>query len=259
MELAPLSKVVIIDDDPLAIEVLRQALARHPEVSVAAAATDAASGRASILALRPDLLFLDIELTPVEGGTENGLDFLQALRPDVTWGMRVVFYTSYEKYLLQALRAAAFDFLLKPLDEAELTALLDRYAGRRTDDLQRVDAAIRSLRRSRPLLLSNEEGEKVVVRPHSVGYFSYSSTRKTWEAMLDDGRRVLLKHNTTAEAILDYGSEFVRIHKMYIVNVNYLSVIREGEISLTYPFHRAEGLKVSKVYRKELMDRFYDI
>ena len=256
--MAPLSKVVIIDDDPLAIDVLREALARHDEIYVAATATDAVAGRTAILTQRPDLLFLDIELPPVEGGEENGLDFLQSLRPQVAWGMRVVFYTSYEKYLLQALRAAAFDYLLKPLDEAELTALLDRYAGRRTDDLQRVDAAIRDLRRARPLLLTNEEGEKVVVRPHSVGYFSYNSGRKTWEAVLADGRHVLLKHNTTAEAILDYGNEFVRIHKMYIINVGYLSVIREGELSLAYPFHKVEGLKVSKMYRNVLLARFSD-
>lgn len=46
---------------------------------------------------------------------------------------------------------------------------------------------------------------------------------------------------------------------MYIINVGYLSVIREGELSLAYPFHKVEGLKVSKMYRKVLLDRFYDI
>ena len=57
----------------------------------------------------PDLLFLDVELPDT-----LGLNLLSEIREDILWDMKVVFYTSYDKYLLQALRESAFDFLLKP-------------------------------------------------------------------------------------------------------------------------------------------------
>ena len=72
--------------------------------------------------LRPDLLFLDVELPDV-----LGLNLLSEMRDEVLWDMKVVFYTSYDKYLLQALRESAFDFLLKPFETGDLRVVIERY------------------------------------------------------------------------------------------------------------------------------------
>lgn len=254
------AKVVIIDDDVLSIEVLKNALLPYEYVQIAATATNAEQGESAVFAHHPDLLFLDIEL-PASGlqTTTNGLEFLGEIQSRVTWDMRVVFYTSYEKYLLEALRANAFDFLLKPINQSDLSQLLTRFRERRISDLQRLSATKAHDLNERPLLITSVTNEKMVVRPHNIGYFRYNSTRKLWEVMLDDGRGIFLKHNTTADVILNYGAHFIQIHKIYIINLHYLNMIQNAQCVMSYPFHEADSLKVSKVYRKALLDRFYDI
>lgn len=57
----------------------------------------------------------------------TGLDLLREMRDCVAWNMRVVFYTAYDKYMIQAIREAAFDYLLKPFGEQELKDILTRF------------------------------------------------------------------------------------------------------------------------------------
>lgn len=97
-------KVVIVDDERTAIDALRRELGAYQEFEIKGTANNGAKGKKMIMELRPDLLFLDVELPDV-----LGLNLLSEMRDEVLWDMKVVFYTSYDKYLLQALRESAFD------------------------------------------------------------------------------------------------------------------------------------------------------
>lgn len=108
-------KVVIVDDERTAIDALRRELGAYQEFEIKGTASNGAKGKKMIMELRPDLLFLDVELPDV-----LGLNLLSEIRDEVLWDMKVVFYTSYDKYLLQALRESAFDFLLKPFETEDL-------------------------------------------------------------------------------------------------------------------------------------------
>ena len=99
---------LIIDDDNPSVLVLTERLKAFSDVQIVATAHNGEGGRNAVMKYKPDLLFLDIELPDI-----SGLDFLSSLDKNIDWDMKVVFYTSYEKYLLQALRLQAFDFLLK--------------------------------------------------------------------------------------------------------------------------------------------------
>lgn len=57
----------------------------------------------------------------------TGMELLQEIRDSVSWNMRIVFYTAYDKYMIQAIREAAFDYLLKPFEEQELRDILARF------------------------------------------------------------------------------------------------------------------------------------
>ena len=70
-------------------------------------------GKKLIAKVQPDLLFLDVELPDM-----TGMELLQEIRDSVSWNMRIVFYTAYDKYMIQAIREAAFDYLLKPFRRA---------------------------------------------------------------------------------------------------------------------------------------------
>lgn len=115
-------KVVIVDDERTAIDALRRELGAYQEFEIKGTASNGAKGKKMIMELRPDLLFLDVELPDV-----LGLNLLSEIRDEVLWDMKVVFYTSYDKYLLQALRESAFDFLLKPFETEDLKIVIERY------------------------------------------------------------------------------------------------------------------------------------
>ena len=113
-------KVIIIDDEKAAIETLRRDLEVQTDLEIKGTAGNGAKGKKLIMDIHPDLLFLDIELPDIQG-----IRLLSEIREQVLWDMKVVFYTAYDKYLLQALRESAFDYLLKPYDIEELNLIIE--------------------------------------------------------------------------------------------------------------------------------------
>lgn len=247
------TKVIIIDDDKPSVAVLTTELKAYQDVTVIATAYNCHDGEQAIMKHKPQLIFLDIELPGI-----NGLEFLAALQSKIDWKMSTIFYTSYEKYMLQALRMQAFDFLLKPVNKDDLLLAMNRYYLNKKNALPSPILPLQ-YPTDKPLLINTVTNDKVVLRPQNIGYFRYNSERKLWEIILDDFRHVILKHNTTAEVILNYGAEFIQIHKTYIININYLSMIQESTCIMLYPFNTVTELKVSKIYRKKLFDKFYNL
>lgn len=247
------TKVIIIDDDKPSVTVLANELKVYQDVVVVATAFNSHDGEQAILKHKPQLIFLDIELPSI-----NGLEFLATLRSQIDWEMNIIFYTSYEKYMLQALRMQAFDFLLKPVNPNDLLLAMNRYYVNRKNA---QPSSIPSIHypTDKPLLITTITNDKIILRPQNIGYFRYNSERKLWEIVLDDFRHVILKHNTTADVILNYGTEFIQIHKTYIININYLSMIQENTCIMLYPFNAVTELKVSKIYRKKLFEKFYNL
>ena len=115
--------VIIIDDDLGSIQKLQNDLLAFSEVRILDTATTAELGKRHILKYQPDLVFLDVELPDM-----SGFDLLDDIRDDILPNLRVVFYTVYDKYILDALRASAFDYLLK-LSGTHRTFSYDRTCG----------------------------------------------------------------------------------------------------------------------------------
>ena len=120
-------KVAIVDDDEVALENLSFELGKDARFFLKGTARNGKQGKKLIAKVQPDLLFLDVELPDM-----TGMELLQEIRDSVSWNMRIVFYTAYDKYMIQAIREAAFDYLLKPFEEQELRDILARFcrAGR---------------------------------------------------------------------------------------------------------------------------------
>ena len=112
-------KAIIIDDEEKGRVVLKQKLADHcPSVLVVCEASNGEEGKVAILEHHPDLVFLDIEMPRM-----NGFEMLNNLSEK---NFHLIFTTAYDHYAIKAIKYAAFDYLLKPIDIEELKVAVNK-------------------------------------------------------------------------------------------------------------------------------------
>ena len=246
-----LTKVFIVDDNQEAIEVLQRLLEKNYSVDIVGTACDAKSAAETIIQTEPDIIFIDIELP-----TMSGLEFCSLIRQDIKPETKVVFYTGHEKYMLDAIRHQAFDYLMKPPTEQDLGQIMTRYYENKLAGIPTVGANTEQL----PIILVvNAMNEHTTLRISDIAYFRYNQERKIWETICMDGSTFLLRHRTTADVIQNYSTDFVQIHKRYIVNINQIKKIQESACILMEPKEAVTELRISKNYRTQLMSAFYSL
>jgi two-component system LytT family response regulator len=111
-------RCLIVDDERLARQVMRDLLATHPDFQIVAEATDLTEAIGSVRRHQPDMLFLDVQMP---GG--DGFQLLDTLTPDLP---HVVFVTAYDRHALRAFDVNALDFLLKPVEPERLALAIQR-------------------------------------------------------------------------------------------------------------------------------------
>jgi two-component system LytT family response regulator len=111
-------KALLIDDERLARSELRRLLAAFPDLMIAGEAANAKQARDQLAALKPDLIFLDVQMPG-----ETGMQLLELLEPPVP---HVIFTTAYDEFAVKAFELNALDYLLKPVDPVRLAAAMDK-------------------------------------------------------------------------------------------------------------------------------------
>ena len=139
------SRTIIVDDEPLARLRLRTLLAEHADFVVVAECGDGGEAIEAIGRLRPDVVFLDVQMAEVDGVT-----VARAL--DGPAAPAVVFVTAFDQYAVRAFEVRAVDYLMKPFDEERFIETLDRLRARRNtsaaaDAHDRLLATLRDLGR----------------------------------------------------------------------------------------------------------------
>lgn len=246
-----LTKVFIVDDNFEAIELLRCMLEHDYSVEVVGTAGDAETAAEQIVSTEPDLIFLDVELP-----TMSGLEFSTMMRSELKPETKVVFYTGHDKYMLDAIRQNAFDYLLKPPTSQELSQIMTRYYENR---LSGISQPLSSEPRLPLIMVVNAMNEHLTLRLSACAFFRYNQDRKVWEIVCMNGEIYMLRHRTTSDVILNYSPDLVQIHKRYIVNVNNIKKIQDAVCILNEPMDENRELKVSKNYRTALMAAFYSL
>ncbi len=246
-----LTKVFIVDDNFEAIEILRHILEHDYSVEVVGTAGDAETGFAEIVNTEPDLIFLDVELP-----TMSGLEFCTMIRSELKPETKVVFYTGHDKYMLEAIRRQAFDYLLKPPTKQELSQIMTRYY---EDKLTGIPSSVHADSHLPLILVVNALNEHLTLRLAECAFFRYNQERRVWEVICMDGETYMLRHRTTSDVILHYSADFVQIHKRYIVNVNNIKKIQDAVCILNEPLENNRELKISKNFKQELLSAFYSM
>ena len=213
-------------------------------------------GTKLIFKTKPDLVFLDVELPDMQGS-----ELLNLIRNEITWNMQVIFYTAYNKYMLDAIRESAFDYLMKPIDKEDLSKMIKRFLEKAEEQrLQTVPfhVLLRSLSpMEQMIIIPLPTSDLQFLRPENIGFFKYNSERKQWEAYLNNSSSpIAIRKNIAADQIQASSPSFVQIHQSYIININYLIMIKDKKCVFYPPFDNVHDLQISKLYLKKLQEKF---
>ena len=202
---------VLVDDEVLAREYLRELLRAHPEIVVAAECANGFEAVKAIAETCPDLLFLDVQMPKLDG-----FEVLELIEP--AQALVVIFVTAYDQYAMRAFDAHAVDYLLKPFSAERFERALERARARLGEHrgLPEMASEVRPAG-VRPQRLVVKDGTRVHVIP--IGKLDYVAAQDDYVA-LHSGGKSYLKQQTigSLEGLLD-PARFVRIHRSAIVNL----------------------------------------
>lgn len=239
-------RVLLVDDEPLVREGVRNVLARQPGIEIVAEARDGLEALDAIERFRPDLLFLDIQMPALDGfGVLQSLE--ESQRPTV------VFVTAYEQYALRAFDAHAVDYLLKPFDDARLLKALERalqWIERGSASDPRVSALLRARKRQR--FVVKHGGRFQLVQADDVHWIE---ARGNYVHLHASGGPFLLRETLTALADTLDPQRFVRVHRSALVDGNRVQSMRRqpsGDYELTLT--SGERIPLSRSYRDAFLE-----
>jgi two-component system, LytTR family, response regulator len=210
----PIMRVIVVDDEDLARGIVREYLASHPDVQIVGECSNGFDAVKAITELKPDLLFLDIQMPKLNGF--EVLDLLDA-KP------RVIFVTAYDSYAIKAFEVNAVDYLLKPFSRDRFEKALLRAAGQAGDEPpDAIDNLIRSTRSMTGPLerILVRDGSRVHVIPSPM--VDHIEAQDDYVSIHSGGKKYLkLERISDLETALD-PKRFVRIHRSHIVNIERL-------------------------------------
>jgi two-component system LytT family response regulator len=224
MEAAPL-RAYLVDDEPLAIERLKRLLANFDGLSIAGTATDPTQALAYLngeSSQSIDVLFLDIQMPGM-----NGFDLLARL----TEQPFVIFTTAYDEYALRAFEVNSIDYLVKPIEAAQLARALKKLGrlrpvpkpGWQRDSaalLQELAASLRGQLPDYPRRIASRVGERISFLDLDAVTHFVAQDKLTY-AVANGRRHAVDQTVAELERRLD-PSRFFRIHRSALVNVDWI-------------------------------------
>ncbi len=222
---------IIVDDENDSIEILSKDLKGYPEIEVIETATSAEKAKKIIVQYQPDLLFLDVEM-PRTNGLELLHEIKDSMRPDIC----VVFYSAFDRYMIDALRSSAFDYLIKPYQPEDLSNIITRIKERSEESSTAIEQAIRKLlTNDRKFALQAISG-LILLRPNEVLCFQYIDNLRSWQITTTDGAIHKLRTGIIAKDLLSFSPSFMQINQECILNTDYISSIENKTLKcILYP------------------------
>ncbi len=215
--------VFIAEDEPLAREVLRDAIYAHAGLRLVGEAADGASALAQINQLQPDAVFMDIQMPEM-----TGLEVLKRLR----CAPAIVFTTAYDQYAVTAFELHAVDYLLKPFTRARFDAAVARLLEPAHPAPDVVGAAL-----ARAIDRAPGRIERILVRdrgrifPLSLNEIEYLKADSKYTAIAARGQTFLVRIGISElEAQLD-PARFIRIHRSALVNLDFVDSMKADDQS----------------------------
>lgn len=250
-------KTVIVDDEPLALDLLRMLLTEHKDIEVVAQCKNGQEALAYLQSKPVELLFLDVQMPEVGGFDVVEQVGLRHLPP-------TVFVTAYHEHAVRAFDVHAVDYLTKPVEPERLGMALERVRKKIAAETalmtqEQLTAMLNSLRGATSesaiyvsRLLVKDADKDVLL---SVGKIDWIEAADYYTCLHVGSRRYMLR-----ETIGDLSNkldprQFVRIHRSSVVNLDQIQEIyRDGQTEGTVVLTGGQKLRMSRAGRQKLME-----
>jgi two-component system LytT family response regulator len=246
-------RTLIVDDEPLAREWVRNGLQEEADVEIVAECGDGFEAVKAVTELKPDLMVLDVQMPGLDG-----FGVLASLEPQDL--PAVIFVTAFDRYALKAFEAHAVDYLMKPFSSERLHEALERARAEvdrsSSRDLKAaLNALLEDIQRERAYpewLLIKKDDRSVFLRVADIDWIESSRNN----VRLHVGKEIYIFHETTSgiEAKLD-PKKFFRIHRSTIVNIEKIKEMHpwfNGDYAVT--LKDGTKLTLSSTYRERLKE-----
>lgn len=211
-------KTILIEDEKRAQILLQNILEKHfPNIEIMAIADDLPSGVKAIHKHKPDFIFLDIEM-PNFSGLEI-LDFFNEQEVHFS----IIFTTAYNHYAIEALKIAAIDYLLKPLNKEDIKEALERFEKKNKTYNQESFSSLKSIISDKKInkIAVPESNQLHFIKPEDIVYIKADNSYS--EIYLENGKQMIVSRSIkNFEDGLKENPSFCRIHKSYLINTQFV-------------------------------------
>lgn len=227
-------KALLIDDEPLARDIIREYLQHHPQIEIAQECNDGFEGVKAIMQHQPELIFLDIQMPKI-----SGFEMLELIEQPPA----VIFTTAFDEYAIKAFENNAVDYLLKPFSRERFDKAIGKWMEQRNSPAQKsgteslLQSAATLPQQSRRIVVKIA-GRIRIIPIEEVHYLEASDDYV--KIHTKDGSFIKNRTMSNFEQLLDV-HQFVRCHRSYMVNVqfitridpyekeSFLAILRSGE------------------------------
>ncbi len=245
-------RAVIVDDEDLARQILREYLEGEQDIEIVAECTNGFDAVKAVTEHKPELLFLDVQMPKLDG-----FEVLELIDNNVA----VVFVTAYDQYAMKAFDAAAVDYLLKPFDLERFRMALQR-ARRRLGEIA-APASASELKNAAQA--PGQHAQRIVIKDGTrvhiipVAQLDYAEAQDDYIALHSAGKTYLKQQTISSlEAALD-PARFVRVHRSFLLSLERVAKIepytKDTRIAVLSDGSRIPVSRAGFMRLKELMER----
>ena len=230
------SKVIIIDDEPLARSIVIEYIQHFPDLIVSQVCSNGFEGIKAIQQYKPDLIILDIQMPKI-----NGFEMLELIENPPA----VIFATAFDEYAIKAFEAHAIDYLLKPVKPERLEIAIQRVL-----ELQEIKSkAVQYSMHFENDFLMIKEG--TVLNKVHIADILYLEALTNYTKVVTVQKKYITLNNL--KSFLDHlpSKKFLRIHRSYAVAVDKIQGVYKNELLI-----ESQRLPLGKTYRQEVKKLF---
>ena len=203
---------LIIDDEPLALDLVERYVLRTPVLELKGKCTNPLEGMNILRSEKIDLIFLDIQMPDM-----NGVDFSKTLKPET----KIIFTTAFKEYAFEGFKVNAVDYLLKPFDYTEFLKATNKA-------LERIGHSNEQVSPSKYIFVKSEY-KIVKINLDEVFYFEgLKDYIKIWLSSQPKPILTLMSLKTIEEQLP--GNKFMRIHRSFVIALDKISMVERGQV-----------------------------